>query len=64
LLLPDVKAMSHAIEAHVAEHMRSARSLRKINRPTPSVSFAAEAERVRAALIAQVFNAIGGKSRL
>jgi hypothetical protein len=35
--------------------------LRKINRPTPSVSFAAEAERVRVALIAQVLS-IASKS--
>ncbi len=60
LLVPDVKAMSHAIEVHVAEHIESTRLLRKKNRPTPSVSLAEEAERVRDALIAQAFNLLAG----
>ena len=47
LLLPDVRAMSHAIEVHVAEHRQKSK--------TPAGA-AAEAERVRDALIAQVLS--------
>jgi hypothetical protein len=47
LLLPDVGAMSRAIEVHVAEHRKKSKA---------SAGAAAEAERVRAALIAQVFS--------
>ena len=47
LLLPDVGAMSRAIEVHVAEHMQKSKA---------SAGAAAEAERIRTALIAQVFS--------
>jgi len=46
VLLPDAKAMDIAIELHVSQH------LQKLKR---SCSFNAEAERLRDALIAQVF---------
>ena len=47
LFLPDVGAMSRAIEVHVAEHMQKSKA---------SAGAAAEAERIRTALIAQVFS--------
>jgi hypothetical protein len=47
LLLPDVRAMSHAIEVHVAEHRQKSKA---------PEGAAAEAERVRAALVAQVLS--------
>jgi hypothetical protein len=46
LLLPDVKTMGNAIEAHVTQHIRKLK---------PSAS-AAEAESLRDALIVQVFS--------
>lgn len=46
LLLPDVKTMGNAIEAHVTQHIRKLK---------PSAS-AAEAESLRDVLIAQVFS--------
>ena len=50
LLLPDVRAMGQAIEVHVALHMQ------KLKAPAGAT---AEAERVRDALIAQVFSIAG-----
>ncbi len=47
LLVPSVKAMSQAIEAHVEEHKQ------KIENPAGSEE---ELERVRSELIEQVFN--------
>jgi hypothetical protein len=51
LLLPDLKATSHAIEHHVAEHQNQEKDLAKAT---------AEAERVRDALIAQALKKVGG----
>ena len=45
--LPDVRAMSHAIEVHVAEHWQKSKA---------PAGAAAEAERVRDALITQVLS--------
>jgi hypothetical protein len=52
LFLPDVRAMSHAIEVHVAEHRQKSKA---------PAGAAAEAERVRDALITQVLS-IASKS--
>lgn len=45
LLLPDVEAMSQAIETHISEH-------------TNTTNDAAEADRIRAELISQLFKKI------
>lgn len=45
MLLPDVEAMSQAIENHIAEHMNTSND-------------AAEADRIRAELISQLFKKI------
>ena len=48
LLLPNVKTMGNAIEAHVTQHIQKLK--------TPANAAAAEAESLRDTLIAQVFS--------
>ena len=50
LLLPDVKTMGNAIEAHVTQHIQKTKD--------PANTATAEAESLRDTLIAQVFNKI------
>ena len=48
LILPDVKTLGNAIEAHVTQHIQKMK--------TPAPAAAAEAESLRDTLIAQVFS--------